>query len=120
LDTIFINDLRVRAVIGVHAWERRIEQLLCFDLVLRTDIRPAAASDDVALTIDYTAVCSEVESLAHSLRPQLIETLAEQLAARLLARFELASVRIRIHKPGAVASARSVGLEIEREALTAA
>lgn len=116
MDTILIQDLTIKAVVGVHAWERRIEQTLIFDLALGTDIRRAAASDAVADTLDYTAVCREVSDLARSLKAELIETLAERVAEHLLQHFSLPWVRLALAKPGAVAEARRVAVQIERRA----
>jgi len=115
LDTIFIRELVVPAVIGVHAWERRIEQRLVFDLELVTDgVTAAAASDDVRDTIDYVAVCAAVSGLVREARAQLLETLAVRVAEHLLAAFPLGRVRVRVSKPGAVPEAASVAVQVER------
>ena len=55
-DYVSIRDLSVSAVIGVHAWEREIEQTLVFSVDMAADVRRAAASDDLADALDYSAV----------------------------------------------------------------
>jgi 7,8-dihydroneopterin aldolase/epimerase/oxygenase len=114
VDTIHIRELVVQAVVGVHAWERRIEQRLVFDLALGRPIAAAAASDDVADTVDYVAVCRDVTSIVQEARARLIETLAVRVADHLLAHFGLEHVRVRVSKPGAVPAAASVAVEVER------
>ncbi len=115
MDTIFIRELEVHAVIGVHAWERQIEQRLVFDLELGSDcVAAAALTDQVADTIDYVAVCAGVTALVHAARAQLLETLAVRVAEHLLADFPLARVRVRVAKPGAVPEAGSVAVQVER------
>ena len=114
MDTIFINDLRVDAVIGVYDWERRIKQTLSIDLELATDIRAAAASDQLDHTLNYKAVAKRVSALAEESRFQLVETLAETIAQTLLKEFSVSWLRVRVNKPGAVRHARDVGVQIER------
>ena len=45
---------------------------------------------------------------------QLVETLAEKIAEIVLAEFEVAWVRVKLNKPGAIRGARDVGVIIER------
>ncbi len=115
-DTVFIEGLQVEALIGVYAREREARQPLLFDLALDFDNRAPAASDAVADTVDYAAVCAAVRDFVARQRPQLLETLAEGLAAELLRGFGIATLRLRIRKPNAAAAlgAASVGVEIVR------
>jgi dihydroneopterin aldolase len=115
LDTIHIRELVIPAVIGVHAWERQIEQRLVVDLELGSEaVASAAASDRVSDTLDYVAVCAAVTGLVREARAQLIETLAVRVAEHLLAAFPITRVRVRVAKPGAVPEAASVAVEVER------
>ncbi len=114
MDTIFISDLRVDAVIGVFEWERRISQTLSFDIEMGADIRKAAASDDLKDTINYKAVAKRVISYVQESRVQLVETLAERLAELILTEFNVGWIRLRVNKPGAVRHAQDVGVIIER------
>ncbi|MCS2609709.1 dihydroneopterin aldolase [Halomonas dongshanensis] len=114
MDHILIEGLRVDTVIGVYDWERTITQTLELDLTLATDIRPAAASDDLQLTLDYAAISARIQCFAEAHQFALVETFAERLAACLREEFAITWLRLRLRKPGAVPNARSVGLEIER------
>ena len=113
-DRIEITDLEVTTCIGVHAWERRVRQTLLIDLELPVEIRPAAAGDDLTLTLDYSAVAARVRGFGAASERLLIETFAEDLAADLLSAFDLAWVRLSVQKPGAIADAAPVRLTIER------
>lgn len=115
LDTIFINQLAVDTVIGLYDWERRIRQRVVFDLAMAVDIRAAAASDDVAATLDYKAVSDRVIAYVETTEFQLVETLAERVAALILAEFDVARITLRLDKPKAVPAAAGVGVEITRE-----
>ncbi|RBI68232.1 dihydroneopterin aldolase [Vreelandella sulfidaeris] len=117
MDRILIEALTVDTVIGVYDWERSIQQSLSLDLVLATDIRSAAATDDLRLTLDYAAICQRIQQFADAHQFALVETFAERLTECLRAEFPITWLRLTVRKPGAVPNAASVGLEITRGTL---
>ena len=101
-DYVSVKDLNVSAVIGVHDWEREIEQTLIVsvDMVPETaDVRKAAASDDLADALDYSAVAETIGAVLREGKFRLIETAAERVAGRLLADFGLSWLRLELRKP---------------------
>jgi dihydroneopterin aldolase len=101
-DHVSIRDLAVAAVIGVHAWEREITQTLIFtvDMVPSiADVRKAAATDDLADALDYSAVAATIAAVVQEGKFHLIETAAERVAARLLAEYPVAWLRLEVRKP---------------------
>ena len=98
-DHVSVRDLRVRAVIGVHAWEREIEQTLLVSVDMEADVRKAAATDDLADALDYSAVAETIAAVLREGRFRLIETAAERVAERLLADFPLSWLRLELRKP---------------------
>jgi dihydroneopterin aldolase len=113
-DIVFIRQLRVDTVIGVYDWERTIRQTVVLDLEMAWDNRPAAANDGIADALDYAAVSERVLSFIQGSEFQLVETMAEQVAAIVREEFGVPWVRLRLCKPGAVPAARDVGVLIER------
>jgi len=114
MDTVFIRQLRADTVIGVYDWERNVRQNVVLDLEMATDNRRAAASDEIADALDYAAISARVLSFIKGSEFQLIETMAEQVAAIVLGEFGVPWLRLRLAKPGAVAQAQDVGVVIER------
>ena len=114
MDTIFLHDLRVETIIGIYDWERTTPQTVSIDLELAWDTARAAASDDIADTLDYKAVAKRLQAFVSESRFQLIETLAERIATIIRAEFDVSWVRVTLHKPGAVSGSRDVGVIIER------
>ncbi len=114
MDIIYIQDLRVDAVIGEHAWEQRIRQRLRIDLEIAVDASLAAASDCLADALDYSVVAREVHELVTASRVKLLETLAEQIARQVLSHESVDWVRVGLAKPGALPQAANVRLVIER------
>lgn len=98
-DAIEIRGLRVFAHHGVHAEERRDGQPFVLDVVLETDTRIAARTDDLSDAIDYAALVDRIAELVRSTRFELIEALGAHIADDLLALGGVSSVHVRIHKP---------------------
>ena len=115
-DRVFVNGLELYCIIGVQPWEREVMQKVRIDLQMAADCRPAALADDASLTLDYKAVSKRVQRLVEGSTFQLVETMAERIAAAILADFPRAdSVTVRVAKPGAVRFAEAVGVEVERK-----
>jgi dihydroneopterin aldolase len=98
-DYVSIRDLAVSAVIGVHPWEREIEQTLVVSAEMAADVAKAAASDDLADALDYSAVAETIAAVLREGKFRLIETAAERVAERLLADFPVSWLRLELRKP---------------------
>jgi 7,8-dihydroneopterin aldolase/epimerase/oxygenase len=115
-DTIFLRDLSVAAVIGVHDWEREIEQTLVFSVDMAADVRKAAATDDLADTLDYSAIADTITAVVRAGRFRLIETAAERVAERLIADHGVRWLRLEVVKRLRPDFGYSSGVVIERSA----
>jgi 7,8-dihydroneopterin aldolase/epimerase/oxygenase len=98
-DYVSIRDLTVPAVIGVRDWEREVTQTLVFSVEMAVDVRKAAASDDLADALDYSAVAQTISAVVREGRFRLIETAAERVAERLLADHPVSWLRLEVRKP---------------------
>lgn len=116
MDIIYLHDLRIETVIGIYDWERRVKQTVILDVELGADIRRAAESDRVADTINYKAVAKRLLAFVGDSQFELVETLAERVAAVIMEEFGVPWVRVRVNKQGAVRGVRDVGVVIERGA----
>lgn len=114
MDIIFLHDLKVDTVIGIWDWERKIRQTVVISLEMSADIRKAATSDSVDDTLNYKSVAKRVQQFVADSEFQLVETLAERVADIVTNEFDVAWVRLRISKPGAIRGASDVGVLIER------
>ncbi len=114
MDKIFLSELKVDTIIGIWDWERKIRQTVVIDLEMSADIAKAAASDDIEDTLNYKAVAKRIQQFVGESSFQLVETLAERIAGIIRDEFDVAWVRVRVHKPGAIRGSRDVGIDIER------
>ncbi len=117
MDIVFIQALRIDTVIGIHAFERDIRQTLVFDLELGFDNRVPAGSDSIADTLDYQRISERLTDYVSGTDFGLVETLAERCAGLLMREFGVGWLRLRVGKPGALSTAESVGVVIERGTL---
>lgn len=115
IGTTGLQGLRVECIVGIHPHERATPQSVLFDIDLDYDFAAAASGDAIGAAVDYTLVASQVTDLAVRRQFQLIETMAEESAAVLLARFpQVSRVRIEIRKPAAVPAASCSFVRVER------
>ena len=114
MDKIFLNELKIDTVIGIWEWERKIRQTVVIDLEMSADIAKAAATDQVEDTLNYKSVAKRIQSFVGESSFQLVETLAERIAQLIREEFDVAWVKVRVNKPGAIRGSKDVGILIER------
>lgn len=114
MDIVYVRGLRIDTLIGIHDFEREHRQTVVLDLELGYDIRAAAASEDITLTLDYQAISARLFDFVRSSEFLLVETLAERCAQLILQEFSVPWLRLRLSKPGALDYADDVGIVIER------
>ena len=113
-DRILIQDLRVRAIIGVNDDERDNPQDLVINVSLTTDTRAAGVSDQLEDTVSYSAISKRIVTLTEASSFLLIERLAEEIARACLTDERIEKVVVRVDKPRALRYARAAAVEIER------
>ena len=109
-----MRDLKIPTLIGIYDWERQIRQTLHFDLEMAFDIRPAAASDDIADALNYKAVTKRIIEHVSASEYQLVEKLAESITSLVLDEFDVTWIKLTLNKKGALTGATDVGVIIER------
>jgi dihydroneopterin aldolase len=102
-DRILISEIDCLAVVGVTPEERALKQRLSIDLEFWIDTRPSGLSDSLRDTIDYAKVAAAAAEVCQSRPYHLIETIAEKIAARVLADFPTPQIRVLVRKIAPVA-----------------
>jgi len=97
-DRIVLRGLRAHGRHGVLATERAAGQFFGLDLELEVDTRPAAASDDLADTVDYSAVAAAALGVVTGDPVDLVETLADRVARTVLVDPRVYAVTVSVHK----------------------
>lgn len=113
-DKIFIRDLRLQCILGIHPWERVQPQEVLINLVIYTSTKTAASQDDLQETIDYESLAQQTIELAQKMQRKTVEALAEDIADLCLTFNGVEKVIVRLEKPQALPSAAAAGVEIIR------
>jgi 7,8-dihydroneopterin aldolase/epimerase/oxygenase len=100
-DRIALTGLRVRGHHGVYDVERRDGQDFVVDVTLELDTSAAAKSDDVTETVHYGELADALAAVVAGEPVNLLETLAERLAAVCLADSRVTAADVTVHKPQA-------------------
>jgi dihydroneopterin aldolase len=100
-DRIELVGLRARGFHGVLEHERRDGQEFVVDVSLEVDTSAAAASDDLAETVDYGVLAQSIAAIVAGDPVDLIETLAQRVADACLADPRVLAVDVAVHKPSA-------------------
>jgi dihydroneopterin aldolase len=116
LDQVSLVGISAYGRHGVFEHERRDGQQFHVDAVLHLDTRPAAATDDLAETVDYGALAVGLADVIRGEPVNLVETLAARLAAICLADPRVSAADVTVHKPHAPVTERfdDVRLTIRR------
>ncbi|HEX2315787.1 MAG TPA: dihydroneopterin aldolase [Thermomonospora sp.] len=101
MDRIELTGLRARGRHGVLPAERELGQEFVVDVSLGLDTRPAAETDDLSRTVDYGSLAGRLVAVVEGEPVDLIETLAERLAAVCLEDATVQEVHVTVHKPAA-------------------
>jgi dihydroneopterin aldolase len=114
MDKVFINNLQVLGILGIHAHEQRTPQPIRISAAATTDIKNAAQADDIRQTVNYSTLAKRITAFIDAHPSLTIEALIESLAADLLMDQRIQTIWLRIEKPNAVPAAETVGVEITR------
>jgi 7,8-dihydroneopterin aldolase/epimerase/oxygenase len=100
-DRIELRGLIVRGNHGVFADERRDGQDFVIDITVWVDLATAAASDDLADTLDYGALAQRAADIVGGPARNLIETVAGEIAEGVMSDERVHAVEVVVHKPAA-------------------
>lgn len=117
-DKILLQGMVFYGYHGVNSAEKTQGQRFVVDLELERDHRAAGTSDDIADTVNYAAVYAVAREIMEGKSHNLLEYIAETIAARVLGEFDVRAVGVRVKKPevaikGSILS--YAGVEIYRE-----
>lgn len=119
-DAILLEGMRFYGYHGVNPEERALGQRFTVDVALAVDLRAPGRSDDLGDTVSYSAVFKLVRRIVEGEPRNLIEAVAEAIAAGILGDFPaVKNVTVTVRKPeaplrGAMLDAAGVRLTRER------
>lgn len=111
---VFVRDLVLDALIGIHAHEQDKTQRVRVNLDLAVREGEEGLDDDLANVVCYEQLVNGVQEIFNEGHVGLVETMAECIAAMCLTDHRVRSARVRVEKLDIFDNAQSVGVEIER------
>ena len=84
---------------GVYDFERARDQRFSADIVMW--VETAGATDDIAATVSYADIADEAMAVLTGTAVDLIETLAETIAERVMSHEGVVGTEVTVHKPDA-------------------
>ncbi len=111
---IFVRDLVLSCNIGVYRHERDAPQRVRLNIDLAIADDAAGATDRLEDTVSYEHIVDSARAIVDARHYNLVETLAEALAAMCLDDPRVRAARIRVEKLDVFANTGAVGVEIER------
>jgi dihydroneopterin aldolase len=113
---VFVRDLVLDCSIGIHQHEREALQRIRvnLDLAVREGDTNGELDDVLVNVVCYEDLTKGLRALVSREHVNLVETLAEDVAAMCLGDTRVGSARVRIEKLDILEDAESVGVEIER------
>ena len=112
-DRIFLDNLRLKCRIGITDEERREPQEVMADISLFVNLKRAGTSDSLDDTVNYREAMTNVLQSVSNREFNLLESLAEGIAALALETSRVERVVVKVRK-AKYSREPSIGIEIER------
>jgi dihydroneopterin aldolase len=114
MDTIFLQEVKVEACLGVPEWERLRPQTIVLDIELAMPHSRSCQTDAIQDTIDYGQIVARIRETLAENSFKLVEALAEHVCQMMIAEFGSPWSRVKVGKPGIMPRVKQLGVVIER------
>lgn len=108
---IHLEQIKVNTTIGAHAIEQTRPQPLILDVSFTLNIQKAASTDRIEDTVNYSEMTKYIIEETQKTSFHLLESLASFLAQKILEKFPLINVHLKINKPLATKGLANISIE---------
>jgi len=114
MDIIFLEAFRIRTLIGIYPWERKIPQTIELNLEIGLPSKHGCLTDRIEDTLDYAQIVERIRAMLMAQHFSLLETLAEHIAQMILTEFRSPWVKVSVAKLDVLEGVGKLGITIER------
>lgn len=112
-DQIILKGIKSECIIGIHDYERKNKQKVIVDITIFHDFMNL--NDDIEKTINYSEIYKFIKKFISRSNYNLIETLGDDLAKKIIEKFNIKKIRIELFKPSVYEKDETVSIKLERE-----
>ncbi|MBX3640423.1 MAG: dihydroneopterin aldolase [Nitrosomonas sp.] len=114
MDIIFLHDFKVKTLIGVYPWERKVAQTIQLDLEIGLSNQRASETDHIDDAMNYALIVQAIHDILDRKHFSLLEALAEHIALTIMQEFGSPWVKVSVAKLDIIRGIKKVGICIER------
>ena len=112
-DQIILKGIISECIIGINDYERKNKQKVIVDITIFHDF--LNLDDDIEKTVNYSDIYKFTKKFISETNYNLIETLGDNLAKKIIEEFNIKKIRIELFKPSVYEKDETVSIKLERE-----
>ncbi len=110
---IKIKNLRLKTILGVHAWEETIDREIIINAEIETNEVASLASDNIDDTINYDEIIFKIKNLVKSKRFKLIEKMTAEILDKIMQDKRISRCKVEVDKVGVIDDVDSFSVTLE-------
>ena len=114
MDIIFIHELKIKALIGIYPWERKVAQTIQLDMEIALPTSKACQTDNFKDALDYASIVKRINESLSQKQFSLLEALAEHIAQIILTEFKSSWTKVSVAKLCMIRDVKKISVCIER------
>ncbi|MBK6618274.1 MAG: dihydroneopterin aldolase [Nitrosomonas sp.] len=114
MDIIFLKTFRIKTLIGIYPWEKKIPQTIELNLEIGLPSKQGHLMDRIEDTLDYAKIVERIRAMLTGQHFSLLETLTENIAQMILTEFQSPWVKVSAAKLDVLEGVQKLGIAIER------
>ena len=111
---IFIKDLLLKILVGIHSFEKKKKQRVKFNVEINTDPNLNPNQDNLDSIVNYEYILNSIKKITNRKHYPLLETLSEDIFFKLFKDKKIRKIKLRIEKLDIIKNTSSVGIETEK------
>ena len=112
-DQIILKGIISECIIGINDYERKNKQKVIVDITIFHNF--LNLDDDIEKTVNYSDIYKFTKKFISGTNYNLIETLGDNLAKKIIEEFNIKKIRIELFKPSVYEEDEAVSIKLERE-----